>query len=175
MESSPFKSWMIANLKFWGFIPVFLIWALVLWIATSVTSLTLEDSIWVYALMPAILTSALFSTCQEVSAPGMTYFVICIAPILFLIAVHMGKIELDILTTGLTVWLWISVFLGLLVGSGIAFFTFQNIDDLQSSLFCFSSSAVERFSSTMLFTFMRFTEGFIFSFFCFAAFGVFFL
>lgn len=164
METSPAKSWLVANMKIWGCIPVFLVWLMVGFIykSTAATPIDLADSILGLALFPAIIMSILFTSIQESNKPLWGYALIVFLPIIFLISYIMGEARPEFMTTGMLVWLSIDVVISLAFGVLIGYFTFQNYDDLFSRLFMFRSSAVDIYSSRMAFSFIRFAEAYLF-------------
>ena len=165
IEESSFKTWMIANMKIWGFIPVVATW----FIATLIVGMLnpgADTQFMAWGLFAAIGSGFIFGIAQENPSTLLIYTLILGLPLVLLLW-HFDAINL---TTGMKVYLWICLGLSVFIGSIVGVYAYQNADEVISRLFVLTSSAKERFEAEMSIAYMRFIEAYLFTF---IGFGVF--
>lgn len=165
MEPSTLKCWLVANLKIWAFVPMFIIIMIVGLVHNAFAASPIEfNTLLVYAITPAI-AEGLITIAQQSSQPTGTYALFLFAPIAFMVLYHMGKFELS---TGIAVWLWVSIAASITGASFLSKFAFDNSDEVLSQLFIFRSSNLEVFESRVKLAFSVFVEAFLILFITFA-------
>lgn len=161
MEPSPIKCWLVANLKIWAFIPMFIIIMIVGLIHNAFAVTPIETNMLLaYALVPA-MAECILTAAQQTAKPMAGYALILCAPIGFMVLYHMGKFDSAAITVGQITWLWTSIVLSLSTAYTIALFAYKNSDEILSKLLIFRSSNIEVFESRMKLAFSCFVEAFI--------------
>lgn len=163
LEGTPFKTWLVANMKIWGFVPALIMWLLALLLVAWIKP-DAEIDILTYGFLAAVSSSVIFTSAQESESPVLCYVVLLLLPFVLLIGHAIGKISAPFLTTGVVIWLWISLAISLYVASVISKYAKANFDDMMDRLFHLRSSVLEYYESETKVVFMRFVEAFLFSF-----------
>lgn len=168
-EPSTLKCWLVANLKIWAFIPMFVIIMVVGLIHNvfAVSPIEMKELV-VYALIPA-MAEGLLTAGQQTSQPMASYALLMFTPIAFMVFYHMGKIMPEGMSTGIVVWLWLSIAISMTVAYLVAMFAYKNSDEVLSKLFLFRSTNLEVFESRMKLAFSCFVEAYLIVFLTFAA------
>lgn len=169
-ESSRFKSWMVANMKIWGFVPAVIIWVVAIFIVAKLK----PDGDFVlstYCFFAALASSVIFTVAQENDKPLVIYTLILACPFILLIGHAMGKFNLNFLTTGVVVYLWVDVAISLGIAGVIAYYAYKNAADVFDRLFYFRTSYADALSSEISMAYMRFVEAFLYTFIGLAAFA----
>lgn len=160
LNESPFKIWMVANMKFWGFLPVFITWFLAAFLV-GLLNPDADTKLLTWAVMAAIGASVVFSLIQENKAPLVLYTFFLSLPFIFLLSNHE---VLNFITHGMRVYLWICLAISLIIGGRIGYYAYSYADDVIDKLFVFISSAKDRYEAELSIGYMRFVEAFIFTF-----------
>lgn len=158
IEESSFKTWMIANMKIWGFIPTLSTWFLATILIGKFNPDYIELMAW--GLWIIIGSSAIFGLAQENRAPLVIYTAIFALPFILLLW-HFDSITL---TTGMKVYLWICLGISVFIGSIIGVYSYQNADEVLDRLFVLMSNSKERYEAEISIAYMRFTEAYIYTF-----------
>ncbi|MDE5970127.1 MAG: hypothetical protein K2K27_02435 [Muribaculaceae bacterium] len=164
IEPSGFKTWMIANMKIWGFLPIIPIWFIASLFILKINPNANTDLIG-YGLFAAIFSSMLFAAAQEVGKGTVVcYTFIFGLPLILLL----GEFDTISLTTGMKIYLWICFGISVFIGSIFGVYGYQNADEMYSKLFVLNSSAKELFETDLSIAYMRFVEAYLFTFIGFA-------
>ena len=170
LESTRFKSWMVANMKIWGFAPAVIIWLVATFIVAKLNP-DANATISAYCFIAALVSSVIFTIAQENQKPMVIYTLIFACPFILLIGHAMGKFNLDYLTTGVVVYLWIDVVISLGIAGMIAYYAYKNAADVFDRLFYFRTSYADVLSSEVSMAYMRFVEAYLYTFIGLAAFA----
>lgn len=92
MEHTGFKTWLVANQKIWGLVPVGICWAVAVGMAFLFgKNEDAASSMAAYLLIGAFLVSIAFTAAETNEIPNLIYTIIALAPIVFMVLVMMGK------------------------------------------------------------------------------------
>lgn len=160
MEASVLRSWLVANLRLWIFVPAFLINAainlLAFWINPELENPS-GIGMWTVIFVAFIVFIASSEYRKGIIA---WYTAMLLSPVLVIIANH------DLISIGSYSCLWICYLASLVIGSLPARYAYQNFNDMVSRYFRFRKSVVEQYSSKLQMAYLRYVEA---SFFCFVA------
>lgn len=160
IEESGFKTWLVANMKIWGFIPVLAIWFLAFVIVGRTNSSDEAASFLSVGFIAAIGTAVIFSLARNIQGTLVIYTTMLLIPFLFLF----GKIHVIDFTTGMKVYMWIGMAASTFVASVIGVYAYQNAYDVLDRLFVLTSSAKDRCTAEMSVGYMAFVEALVFTF-----------
>lgn len=166
MESTKFKTWLVANQKLWGAIPL-IICAVLSYLLLMLFNKNTEfgQEIFFWCLIPAFIIEAAFTVAEQNEKPNLIYGLLGLVPLTILILVFMGKINHPFFTTGTIIWSCIAMLAAFVVAYIIGTYANRNYDDVVSRLFVFKASVLDYISSQTTFVFRRSVEAFLFSFF----------
>ncbi|MDE5869121.1 MAG: hypothetical protein K2H18_02715 [Muribaculaceae bacterium] len=166
IEESGFKTWMVANMKLWGFIPVLAIWLLAFVIVGRTNSSDAAVSFLAIGFIAAIGASVIFSLARNIQGTLVIYTCMLLLP--FLLA--LGKIHIIDFTTGMKVYMWIGMAVSSFVASVIGVYAYQNAYEILDRLFLMTSSGKDRYTAELAIGYMAFVEAFLFTFLAFIMF-----
>lgn len=164
MEHTGFKTWLVANQKIWGLVPVGICWAVAVGMAFLFgKNEDAASSMAAYLLMGAFLVSIAFTAAETNEKPNLIYTIIALAPIVFMVLVMMGKFSHTLITTGVIIWTIVSILIGLFCGFIIRKYSLVNYYETVSKIFKLRSS-IDIWSSEQTFAYRRAVEAFMYSF-----------
>ena len=160
IEQSGFKTWMVANMKLWGFIPVLAMWLLAVVIVGRTNSSDAASTFLAIALAAGIGSSMIFYAARNIQGTLVLYTLFLLVPFLLLF----GKLNIIDFTTGMKVYMWISMAISAFVASVIGVYAYQNAYDILDRLFLMTSSAKDRCTAELSIGYMAFVEALLFTF-----------
>lgn len=164
MEHAGFKTWLVANQKIWGIVPVGICWAVAVGLALLFgKNDDATQSMAAYLLIGAFLVSIVFTAAETNEKPNLIYTIIALAPIVFVVLVLMGKFSHSLITTGVIIWTIISILVGIFCGFIIRKYSLVNYYETVSKIFKLKSS-LDIWSSEQTFVYRKAVEAFMYSF-----------
>lgn len=160
IEESGFKTWLVANMKIWGFIPVLAIWLLAFVIVGRTNSSDAAASFLSVGFIAAIGAAVIFSLARNIQGTLVIYTIMLLIPFLLLF----GKIHVIDFTTGMKVYMWIGMAASTFVASVIGVYAYQNAYDVLDRLFVLTASAKDRCTAELSVGYMAFVEALVFTF-----------
>lgn len=170
LESTRFKSWLVANMKIWGFLPAIAIWFVASVIVAKINP-EANATLVAYCFMAAIASSVIFTMAQENQKPLVIYTLLLFCPIILLIGHAFGKFNYDFMTTGVVIYLWFDLIISLGIGGIISYYAYKNAADVFDRLFYFRKSYADILSSELSMSYMRFVEAYLYTFIGLASFA----
>lgn len=164
MEHSSFKTWLVANQKLWGILPLCVIWV----IAVLIAGLFGKDGEAVGTVAGVLFfaifgISILFTAAEANEKPNLIYSLIMLSPFILIFMVLSGKWTHTSITTGIIVWSILSILISAYCGFIIRKYSLINFHETVSKVFKLRSS-IDIWSSEQTFAFRRGVEAFIYSF-----------
>lgn len=163
MEHSGFKTWMVANHKIWGIIPVGICWLVAIGLAILFGKKGDSGTMAAYLAIGALLVSIAFTAAESNEKPNLIYSLIALVPIVLVIMVFTGKLSHSLITTGVIIWTIVSILIAGFYGFIIRKYSLINFYETVSKIFKLKSS-LDIWSSEQTFAFRRGVEAFMYSF-----------
>lgn len=175
-EQATYKSWLIANISLWGWVPALLI-------SLGINSLSVyvmeeQTPMGALALYCMFWVIFLFRVDYEFGKLPLGHIVVLLASGCFLYyflfvdgqSDNGAKFEFS---TFAKIWMLVSYLLSLFLAKGPAQYAYTYFDDVVSRSFRFRTSKVDQHSMRLQYTFNRFVEAFYFIFVVLSAFASF--
>ena len=164
MEHTGFKTWLVANQKIWGIVPLGIFWV----VAIILAGLFGKDggavgTVAAILLFSIFVISIIFTAAEANEKPNLIYSLIMLTPFALIFMVISGKWSHSAITTGIIVWSIISVLIASVCGFIIRKYSLINYYETVSKVFKLRSS-IDIWSSEQTFAFRRGVEAFIYSF-----------